>query len=158
MATEKQREFVNDIESAVMAIMSKNPDANGVTIAEVMDMSERKSNDLAGLVIRLADGGEWPLLDRIKAAFDKVKISSLALDRALSRRDGKSGDEFRLENSLPEPRNDLRSADDIPRHASKPEKDDADVLRDILKMLDSRSAASKRRIGGMIMQWCEVGA
>lgn len=87
MATENQKQFVADIESAIAAIKLKNPDRppERLTINEVCELAGRNSIEMRAMVLRIASKPEdMHLLRRLLHAFKSVDLCPQYLAQCIS--------------------------------------------------------------------------
>lgn len=87
MATENQKQFISDIESAISAIKMKNPDhvPEGLTITEVCELAGRSSIEMRAMVLRIAaKPADAHLLHRLHNAFTSVNLSPSYLAQSVA--------------------------------------------------------------------------
>lgn len=106
MATENQKQFVADIESAIAAIRMKNPDRppERLTINEVCELAGRNSIEMRAMVLRMAAKPEdGHLLRRLLHAFKSVDLCPQYLAQAVGEIEQNRHSEQNAEKQAPEP-------------------------------------------------------
>jgi hypothetical protein len=106
MATENQKQFVSDIESAIAAIRMKTPGKTPerLTINEVCELAGRNSIEMRAMVLRIAGKPEdGHLLRRLQHAFNTVGLNPQYLASVLLESEQKGQQVQSEQKAAPEP-------------------------------------------------------
>lgn len=166
MATPKQKEFVQDIESGVSALIME--DSKVKQIAQVLDRAGYKTADLAPYLHRLRMAEEWELIERLSMAFLRVGLTPMCITKALEASPKSKGvprladlgsEGFRLENELPlDELRENQTEEVLPAPWKNPMRESATMaLSRVQAILDPLNPAIQKKVIGAAMAWYEVG-
>lgn len=164
MGTAKQLEFVSDIETGVCALIAENIPVKQVN--QVLDRAGYKTADLAPYVHRLTMNGDWELIERLSAAFLRVKLVPVCIMRALEQSPKSKAvlklsdidsEALKLDSSIPDTQPEEKPAklpieSFLGRASSGPK-----ALSQVMAILEPLNKQDQKKVIGTAMAWFEVG-
>lgn len=167
--TQKQLDFVRDIEDAVIDLIQRN--VKVTKKHHVTEQAGREIYDLTNQVKRFVEGGNWDLINRLAEAYLKVGLAPNCLVQALEKSpDSKAittakelagfkgpntaPKPFRLEQSLPlelaVPKPQRVNAEVLPAEV---EDQEIQTLTTVLTMLKRLPLQERRRVADQAYRW-----
>lgn len=180
MATENQKQFVADIESAIAAIRMKNPDRppERLTINEVCELAGRNSIDMRAMVLRIAAKPEdGHLLRRLLHAFKSVDLCPQYLAQAVGEIEQKGHSDKNEQTKVLEPLKFAAppppsptppvavpklitthgQAIEMPTAAPKQMSSPGEVMNQIIRILDDLPEKQQRRVIVSVSAYFGIG-